>query len=375
MRRLHLIIYIFTLLVGISAENVNARKSAINNSSDLAQPQYILRHYTEYDSIYIKLYHKDKDAKIYANINGDGSRNKATAMEVNLITLPYWRYHDYVTAWAESGEKISEIVIIYPILEETTNDDNYNELSIADYVNISKGIQTTFRTTEWNAESFTSITDNNESATDKDILWQVNVGGQHVIIDQERTPTNIIGDDNGPIDIYSAGATPGALLFGKGKSQDSQRAYIQSINKVSLPAVVDVHIQGDSESKVNQRLGIKISFDGDTWNSVDTLNTDQLKPIRRFEVKIPEQGDAFIRLESMTEPATESLTWIYDIKMIYLDGEKNDLPTTKGDKRIVERRYFDLLGDEYTTPLHGQICIEMLIFDDSTRSSRLMIRQ
>lgn len=305
------------------------------------------------DSIYITFAHKNPEALIYANLYG--ITDKRCSMLTDKLSLPYWA-ECHVTAWAEVDGIASDAIIcnINNTLE-TTND-------------AGAGISIEYSNSNIICKTMYCQFDHTILGRD----WVLSAGNQQVELDSTRLRSIIIGDDNGPIDIYSAGASNGALLFGKA-DENGERAYIQSVKKIMMPAVVDIYMQADAASIVNQSVVVKISFDGVTWASVDTLGKDQLKPIRRYQLKCDMQGEAYIRIESATEPATASALWIYDLGIILLPRERTWLPDIIKTKTVKSVQWYNLLGNLLTTPSYGEFCIEVVTYSDNTKSARRKI--
>ena len=325
---------------------------------ELDMPTYTIIQKTPMDSVFVIFSHGNKEATIYANFTY--STDKLASEAVDTIRLPYWQ-SNIITAWAEVGDKRSYPVYVNLTKNPTTdldpNDDTNNGIQILHEVIMQEHFMT--------GESYVIPPTGGDANQAEWKDWAIVSGNQDVKVDETKAVSAYIGADNGPIDIYSAGATKGALLFGATDVNDGQRAYIQSFRKIELPSVIDIYMQGDGKN--DQQVVLQISDDGKAWASVDTLNTEQLKPIRRYQVLL--QGDApkYVRIVSATENGNNCETWIYDLAVISFVKKTSDaLSQIDSCREIRSVEYYDLQGNRLSALPSGGIIIKIVRYTDES---------
>ena len=362
MRR-HLIIYISVIMICIADAFVSHIMANNMHTDDyeLDMPSYTISQKTPTDSLYVVFSHENKDAIIYANFTY--STDKQMSQAVDTIRLPYWQTYT-ITAWAEVGSKRSYEVYIYrEAAIEHYEAQGDEDPSLSNGMNTIIPVVVMQEHFSSNESYILSPTSNVNPAEGKD--WLIVTGHQQVRVEQKKAVSKCIGADNGPIDIYSAGVTEGALLFGTADGEGSQRAFIQSVNKVNLPSVIDICMQGDG--KDDQQVVLQTSDDGKAWASVDTLNTEQLKPIRRYQVLL--QGDVpkYVRIMSATENGNNCETWIYELAVISFVKKTSDaLSQIDSCREIRSVEYYDLQGNRLSALPSGGIIIKIVRYTDES---------
>ncbi|MBR1809740.1 MAG: hypothetical protein IJ776_10200 [Paludibacteraceae bacterium] len=359
-------------IIGVAAEERVVGATAAERAM-LPMPDYTVIHRQMSDSIMVILTHQNTEAKIYANLTE--SHDKLHSQAVDTLRFPFWTI-GIITAWAEAGDKKSDYVHI-PI-NETRNSSTGDENDVINYDPISpiednnpNDINSYVVFSDLSVMSF-------GSSAGMEKPWYYVSGDQVVEELDNMSPSKVIGADNGPIDIYSADNLQGhssPLLLGKAHEDDARRAYLQTAEMMKTPTVLDIHMRGDSLGAVNQQLALKISYDGTVWMSVDTLNSEQLKPIRRFQVLIPETRNRyFIRIESATTPATECQTYIYNIRLIGLKMRVvgGDMPIPPY-KTVSSIDYYDLHGRHLSTLPRGSVVMVVITYSDSTRDIQKLL--
>ena len=347
---------IIVLLIGLNPTG---------KAMSVARPSYAITTYSK-DTVLVVLKAEDQGHAIYANLCRSLDHRRSEQCDSLFLTEKAW-----VTAWAEDTNanrsdticffvdpsSASTIGTIPPTGQNGPETDKIVALHFYEFY-----------------PSFFNYKDVSIAVNDKNNFWRLTSGGQEIaILPIQVSP--FIGDDYGPADIYAHDISNNALLFGANNTPTQTPACVETLFRLRGPWRLSLNMTSDALQQQTEQVAVLISTDGVNYMSIDTLGTDQLKPIRRFSTLYEGNESVFIRIESTTR-LTSTATLIFDI-WITSKNTTTDIIELLSDKHILCVRYYDLLGRLLLTSketirpdTHAQPLIIQTEYTDGTFSTR-----
>ena len=109
----------------------------------------------------------------------------------------------------------------------------------------------------------------------------------------------------------------------------------------------------NSKQGQREKIAVQLSTDGHNWESIDTLSTEQLKPINRMSITIATEEPCYLRLQSATEEL-DCNTLLFDV-IVTVPKVGTSIPSTLQEKIFLG--YYNIKGMPTNPPQHGEILL------------------
>ena len=359
--KIHLVLFLAALCPALFAQKLPAPWYYVEKHGDIRDTAYVYLYVSNLPSGL-----KHKDITIYANFTGSTDKRCSAAIDTIVITDPVT-----ITTWAEAeGYEPSDIQIIH-VPELTVGSSGYSTWGGSEYLLFPQsfitgktdnsdmsGFEITDTLTSFGRDFNklpeiippTSIGEGGKIISNDDFWELISDGSQLVALSDIRVSPYIY-DDYGPADIYSAGASDFAINFLS--HNGGERAVIQTTD--TLPRIFRLHAYMANNSKQGQRekIAVQLSTDGHNWESIDTLGTDQLKPINRISITVVTEEPCYLRLQSATEEL-DCNTLLFDV-IVTVPKVGTSIPSTPQEKTFLG--YYNIKGMPSNPPQHGEILL------------------